>query len=77
MVCIASVLLSSSLKMGVLDPSVILLSLRMRVLATVYPYFIKLNTQRIEFWEWQKGDAKNWIVLQKQHPLRCKGVGQF
>lgn len=44
MACIASVLLSSSLKMGVLDPRMILLSLRNRDLATVYQYFIKLNT---------------------------------
>jgi len=64
-VCIASGLLFSLLKVGVLDPRVILLSLRMRVPATIYLDFIKLNTQHIEFCKWQKRDAQNWIVLQK------------
>lgn len=58
MACIASVLLSSSLKMGVLDPRMILLSLRNRDLATVYPDFITFNTQQIEFLEWQRGMLK-------------------
>lgn len=74
MACIASVLLSSSLKMGVLDPRMILLSLRNRDLATVYQYFIKLNTWHIEFWEWQREMPKIGLCCNNSTPLWCDGV---
>lgn len=69
MACIASVLLSSSLKMGVLDPRMILLSLRNRDLATVYPYFIKLNTRHIEFLEWQREMLKIGLCCRNSIPI--------
>lgn len=75
MACIASVLLSSSLKMGALDPRMILLSLRNRDLATVYLYFIKLNTWHVEHLEWQREMLKIGLCCRNSFPpLRCEGV---
>lgn len=69
MACIASVLLSSSLKMGVLDPRMILLSLRNRDLATKHLYFIKLNTQHIGFRKWQREMLKIGLCCRDSIPF--------
>ncbi len=67
------VLLSSSFEKGVLDPRMMLFSLRNRDPATVKSVFhlVKYTTYWIS--GLAKGDAKNWIVLQKQHPPLMRG----